>query len=109
MKTSAHQRYKYTADVYKFTRKTVGDTSTLNYYFAGNVSVQAGVDKTQRMIIRCEQPFALGTVLADIKDTNGSPILDGTNWQINNLQPIFNPFGAVESYRMTGVKYQGTL
>jgi hypothetical protein len=109
MKTSAYQRYKYSADVYKFVRKTVGDTSTIDYYFAGTVPVQTGVDKTQRMIIRCEQPFDLGTILLNVKDANDELILGDTKWQINNLQPIFNSFGTVESYRMTAVKYQGTI
>lgn len=109
MKTSGYQRYKYTGDVYKFVRETIGDTSTLKYYFAGTVALLAGVDKTQRMIIRCEQPFELGTVIANIKDSNDEPILEGTNWQINNLQPIFNSFNTVESYRMAATKFQGIL
>jgi hypothetical protein len=109
MKTSAHQRYKYTGDVYKFVRETVGDTSTVKYYFAGNVSIQVGNDKTQRTIIRCKQPFDLGTIITNIIDANGNPILDGKSWQINNLQPIYNSFGSVESYRMAATKYQGTI
>lgn len=109
MKTSAYQRYKYTGDVYKYVRKVVGDTSTLEYYFTGTVPILVGVDKTQRMIIRCEQPFELGTVITNIKDSNNEPILEGTSWSINNLQPIFNSFNTVESYRMAATKYQGTL
>lgn len=109
MKTLGFQRYKYTADVYKFVRKTVGDTSTIEYYFAGTVPIQTGMDKAQRMIIRCEQPLDLGTILSNIKDANNNLILDDQNWQINNLQPIFNSFGTVESYRMGCTKYQGII
>jgi hypothetical protein len=109
MKTTGYQRYKYTGDLYKFVREVIGDTSTLKYYFAGTVTLIAGIDKTQRMIIRSEQPFALGTIISNIKDATGSLILENTNWQINNLQPILNSFGVVESYRMTAIKYQGTL
>ena len=109
MKTSGFQRYKYTADVYKFVRETIGDTSTLKYYFAGTVNLLAGLDRTQRMIIRCEQPFELGTILSNIKDSNNAEILENTNWQINNLHPIFNAFNTVESYRMAAIKYQGEI
>lgn len=109
MKTSAHQRYKYTGDVYKFVREIVGSNSTIKYYFTGTVSIQVGNDKTQRTIIRCEQPFDLGTIITNIKDANGDPILDGKSWQINNLHPIYNAFGSVESYRMAATKYQGTI
>jgi hypothetical protein len=109
MRTSGFQRYKYTADVYKFVRETVGDSSTLKYYFSGTVTLLAGVDKTQRMIIRCEQPFELGTILKNIKDSNNQEILENSVWQVNNLQPIFNAFNTVESYRMAATKYQGTI
>lgn len=109
MKTSAYQRYRYTGDVYKFVRESVGDSSTLKYYYAGTIQLLLGTDKTQRTIVRAEQPLALGTVVANIKDASGALILDGTNWQINNLQPIFNAFGTVESYRMAATKYQGTV
>ena len=109
MKTLGFQRYKYTADVYKFVVKSTGDTTSTEYYFAGTIPIQNGIDKAQRMIIRCEQPFDLGTVLSNIKDANNNLILDDQNWQINNLQPVFNSFGTVESYRMTAVKFQGTL
>lgn len=109
MKTSGFQRYKYTADVYKFVREYIGDSSSLKYYFSGTISIIAGVDATQRMVIRCEEPLELGTILANIKDSTGNFILDNSNWQINNLQPIFNSFNTVESYRMAASKYQGEI
>lgn len=109
MKTSGFQRYKYTGDVYKYVRETIGDTSTIKYYFAGTAPILAGVDKTQRMIIRSEQPFDIGTIITNIKDSNNNDVLENTSWQISNLQPIFNSFNTVESYRMAATKYQGTL
>jgi len=109
MKPMGYERYKYSGDVYKYVRKIVGDTSELKYYFAGSISIRVGTDKTQRTIIHSEEPLELGTIISNIKDANGNLILENTNWQINNLQPIFNAFGTVESYRMAATKYQGTL
>ena len=109
MRSTAFQRYKYTGDVYKYVRETVGQTSTLKYYFAGKISLIAGLDKTKRLIIRSEQPLDIGTVISDIKDSNGVPILDGMNWQISNISPILNSFNNVESYRMAATKYQGII
>lgn len=109
MKSIGFQRYKYSGDVYKFVTDAEGMTSTKKYYFAGKISLTIGIDRTQKMVIRCEQPFALGTLISNIKDTNGNQILDDTVWQISNLQPILNAFGSLESYRMTCVKFQGTI
>ena len=109
MKTAGFQRYKYSGDVYKFVDETEGSSSSKKYYFAGKISLTIGVDKTQKMVIRCEQPFALGTLISNIKDINNNSILDDTIWQISNLQPILNAFGSVESYRMSAVKFQGVI
>lgn len=109
MKPLAYQRYKYSAEFYKFSRQTVGDTTTTNYYFVGNVAITAGVDKNGRMTIRSEQPFAIGSLLANIKDANNILILDDAIWQISNLEPVLNAFNNIESYRMRAVKFQGTI
>jgi hypothetical protein len=109
MKPLAYQRNKYSGELYKFVRETVGDTSTLKYYFAGNVSITAGVDKTGRMTIRAEEPFAVGTLIKNIKDSNGNLILDDTIWQVSNLEPVLNAFSTIENYRMRAVKFQGTI
>lgn len=109
MKTSAFQRYKYSGDLYKFVKKQVGDSLKTEYYFVDQVLIIAGIDKTQKMTIRSEEPFAIGSLIANIKDANNNLILDDTIWQISNLQPILNAFGIVESYRMTAVKFQGTI
>jgi hypothetical protein len=109
MRTLAYQRNKYSAELYKYVRESVGDTSELKYYFVGNVMITAGIDKTGRMNIRADQPFAVGTLLKDIKDSDGNLILDDTIWQVSNLEPILNAFNAVESYRMRATKFQGTI
>jgi hypothetical protein len=67
MKPLAYIRHKYTGDFYKYVRETVGDTSTLKYYFVGNVALTAGIDKTGRMTIRTDQPVAVGSLIANIK------------------------------------------
>ena len=109
MKPRAYSRHKYSGELYKFVRETVGDTTTLKYYFAGIFSLTAGVNKTGQMTIRADQPLQIGSLLKDIKDANNNLILDDTIWQISNLEPIMDAFNTIESYRMRAVKYQGTL
>lgn len=109
MKPLAYTRHKYSGDFYKYVRETVGDTSTLKYYFVGNVALTAGVDKTGRMTIRTDQPIAVASLIANIKDSDGNLILDDTIWQISNLEPVLNAFNNVEGYRLRAVKFQGTI
>lgn len=109
MKSLAFQRNKYSAELYKFVRETVGDTSTLKYYFAGNIAVTAGIDNTNRMTIRTDQPIQIGSLVSNIRDSSGNLILDDMIWQTSTLEPILNSFNNVESYRMRAVKFQGTI
>jgi hypothetical protein len=109
MKPLAYTRHKYSGDFYKYVRETVGDTSVLKYYFVGNILLTAGIDKTGRMTIRTDQPIAVGSLVANIKDSNNNLILDDTIWQISNLEPVLNAFNNVEGYRLRAVKFQGTI
>lgn len=109
MKTLGFQRHKYSGEYYKFVREVVGDTSTVNYYFVGNIPLTAGIDTNGKLIIKSEQPIPTGSLVANIKDSNGNLILDDTIWQISSLQPVLNSFNTVEHYTMKTVKYQGTL
>lgn len=109
MKPRAYSRHKYSAELYKYVREVVGDTTTLNYYFVGTFFLTAGVNKTGQMTIRADQPLQIGSLLKDIKDADGNLILDDTIWQISNLEPIMNAFNTIESYRMRAVKFQGTI
>jgi len=109
MRTLGFQRHKYTADFYKFSRETVGDTSTVNYYFVGKIPVTFGINANNQSTVRCDEPLPIGCLLSSIKDSNNNLILDDLIWQVTNLQPVTNAFGTVESYTMKVVKYQGTL
>lgn len=109
MKTTGFHRYKYTADLYKFNRETVGDSSTVNYYFVGKIPVTFGINANNQSTIRCEEPIAIGCLLANVVDSNNNLILDDVIWQVSHLQPVSNSFGTIESYTMKVVKYQGTL
>jgi hypothetical protein len=109
MKPLAYQRFKYSGEYYKFVRKDVGDTSTLEYYFVGNLAISTGIDANGKLIIRCDQPIPIGSLVANIKDTNENLILDDSIWQITSLQPVLNAFNSVEHYTMKTVKYQGIL
>lgn len=109
MKPLAYTRHKYSAEFYKFVRNTVGTASSISYYFVGNIFLTAGLAKTGQLTIRSDQPVAIGSLIANIKDSNGNLILDDTIWQISGLEPILNAFNGVEGYRMKAVKYQGTI
>jgi hypothetical protein len=109
MRTLGFQRHKYSGEFYKFVREVVGDTSTVNYYFVGNVALSAGIDINGKLTIRSEQPFPIGSLISNIKDSNNNLILDDSVWQISSLQPVLNSFNTVEQYTMKTVKYQGTL
>jgi hypothetical protein len=109
MKPLGYQRFKYSGEYYKFVRKDVGDTSTLEYYFVGNLAIIAGIDTSGKLIVRCEQPIPIGSLIANIRDTDNNLILDDSVWQISSLQPVLNAFNTVEHYTMKTVKYQGTL
>lgn len=109
MKTLGFQRYKYSGEYYKFVREFVGDTSTVKYYFVGNLPLTVGIDINGKLTIRSEQPIPIGSLVANIKDATGNLILDDIVWQISSLQPVLNSFNAVEHYTMKTVKYQGIL
>lgn len=109
MKPLAYTRYKYSGEYYKFVREDIGDTSTLKYYFVGNIAIIAGIDANNKLTIRCEQPIPIGSLIANIKDSDGSLILDDSVWQISSLQPVLNAFNTIEHYTMKTVKYQGLL
>jgi hypothetical protein len=109
MQPGAYSRHKYSAELYKFVRETVCDTSTLKYYFVGMFFLTAGINKTGQMTIRAEEPLQIGSLLKDIKDANGNLILDNSIWQISNLEPVMNAFNTIESYKMRAVKFQGTI
>jgi len=109
MRTLGFQRHKYSGELYKFVREIVGDTETVKYYFAGNLALSAGIDVNGKLTIRSEQPIAIGSLVANIKDSDGNLILDDMVWQISSLQPVLNSFNTVEQYTMKTVKYQGTL
>ena len=109
MKTLGFQRHKYSAEVYKFVREFVGDSSTVKYYFVGKIQLTAGIDINGKLTIRSEEPLPIGSLVANIRDANDNLILDDMVWQISSLQPVLNSFATLEHYTMKTVKYQGTL
>jgi hypothetical protein len=109
MQPSAFIRYKYSGDFYKFVREVVGDTTTVKYYYVGNIALSAGIDTAGRLSIRCDQPVPIGCLIANIKDADNNLILDDQVWQISSLQPVLNSFNTIESYQMKTVKFQGVI
>lgn len=109
MQPTAFTRYKYSAEFYKFVRKNVGTTSTVEYYFVDNIALSAGIDSAGKLNIRCDQPLPIGCLIANIKDADGNLILDDQVYQISSLQPVLNSFNTIESYRMKTTKFQGTI
>lgn len=109
MQPTAFIRYKYSGDFYKFVREIVGDTTTVKYYYVGNIALSAGIDTAGRLSIRSDQPLPIGCLIANIKDADGNLILDDQVWQISSLQPVLNSFNTIESYQMKTVKFQGVI
>lgn len=109
MKPITIARHKYSADLWKFVRRQVGSENVLEYYFTKTIRLTAGLDQSNKMTIRCDEPLAIGFVVKDIKDSNGNLILSDTPWQISSVQPVLNAFNTIDSYTMKAVKYQGTL
>lgn len=109
MKPMTIARHKYSADLWKFVRKQVGSNTEVEYYFSKNIQLTAGLDQSNKMTIRCDEPLALGFLVANIKDANNNLILSDSVWQISSLQPVLNAFNTIDSYTMKATKYQGTL
>jgi hypothetical protein len=109
MKPTAYNRHKYSADLYKFVVKTVGDEETVEYYFANNLALTAGIDQNQRLNLTTDEPMVVGFLLANIKDREGTPILGDMVWQISTSTPLLNAFGNVDNYKSRAVKYQGEI
>jgi hypothetical protein len=109
MKPMTIARHKFSAELYKFVRRQVGSNSQIEYYFSKPINLTAGLDQSNKMTIRSDEPLAIGFLIKDIKDANGNLILGDSVWQISTLQPILNAFNTIESYLMKAVKYQGTL
>lgn len=109
MKPFTIARHKFSGDLYKFVRKQVGSNTVVEYYYAKKVNITAGLDQSNRMTIRGDEPLAIGFLIKDIKDSNNNLILSDTVWQISSVQPVLNAFNAIDSYTMKAVKYQGDL
>ena len=109
MKPMGYNRYKYSAELYKFVREAVGTSSIVKYYYVGNIALTAGLGPTGKMVIKTDEPVAIGSVISKIKDANGELILDSESWQVSGLEPILNAFNSIESYRLKAVKFQGEL
>lgn len=109
MKPITIARHKYSADLWKFVREFSGTNSTLNYFFAKNIKLTAGLDQNNKMTIRSDEPLAIGFLIQNIKDANGNLILSDTIWQVTSLQPVLNAFNTIDSYTMKAIKFQGIL
>ena len=109
MKPISTPRHKYSGELYKFIREQQGSESTLKYYFAKKINITAGLNDKNKMSIKCDEPLAIGFLIKDIIDNNDNLILADTSWQIDSLLPVLNAFNTIDSYRMTAIKYEGTI
>jgi hypothetical protein len=109
MKPMTIARHKFSGELYKFVSRPLGSESTLEYYFSKNVNITAGLDDTNRMTIRSEEPLTPGFLIRNIKDANNNLILSDMVWQITAIQPILNAFNTIDSYTMLAVKFQGNI
>lgn len=109
MRPMAYSRNKYSAELYKSVRETVGDSSTLKYYYVGNISLTAGLDQTGKMIINTDENLSIGWIISKIKDASGNLIMDETSWNILSVQPVLNAFNTIQTYRIISTKFAGEL
>jgi hypothetical protein len=109
MKPFTIARHKFSGDLYKFVRKQVGSNNVIEYYYSKNINITAGLDQSNKMTIRANEPLAIGFLIQNIKDSNDNLILSDTVWQISSVQPVLNAFNTIDSYTMKAVKYQGEL
>lgn len=109
MKATAYTRYKYSGELYKYVTKQVGDDQIQEYYFTGVVPLKAIVDFSGQLRLQCPQSIPVGSVINNIKDSNGQLLLEGQPWEITGLEPIVNAFNAIEEYRLRAIKFAGEL
>jgi hypothetical protein len=109
MKPMTISRHKFSGELYKFVIRSVGSDEILEHYFSKTLMLTAGIGSDNRMTIRCDEPLALGSLIANIKDSSGNLILSDSVWQISGLQPVLNAFNTLDSYVMKAVRYTGTL
>lgn len=109
MRSIAYQRYKYTADVYKVYSETVGDELISKYYFSNKILLSINLRNNAKLIVRSQEPLPIGTIIANLKDSDNNLVLDDTLFQITGLQPVMNCFNSIEEYSMTTAKWNGTL
>lgn len=109
MKQFAYQKYKFSGDLYKYVSEKVGSTEEINYYFVDRIALHASVDDNQRLTIKTDEAIQIGSLISNITDVDGTPILADIVWQVTNISPVLNAFNAIESYRLRAIKYQGEL
>lgn len=109
MKPNAFLRFKYSGEYYKFVVYDQGDEAQIDYYYGGIVSLTVDLDDNQRVTFKTEEPLPIGSLIANVKDSNGNLILDDVVWQIQTLAPVMNNFNSVAYYRSRAIKYQGEL
>lgn len=109
MKPMSYTRYKYSGQLYKFVEENIGDTTNIRYYYVGDIALTAGLDDNQRMTIKTGEPIQTGSLIANIKDVDGTLILDDTIWQVSVIVPVLNAFNSIDSYRLRATRFQGEL
>jgi hypothetical protein len=109
MKPMAYSRHKYSGDLYKFVRENVGQDEEVKFYYVGKLSLTAGVDSNQRLIVNTDEAIQIGSLIANIVDSDGNLILDDMIWQVSNISPVLNAFNTIDSYKLRAFKYQGQV
>jgi hypothetical protein len=109
MKPMGYVRHKYSGDLYKFVTESIGENQEVKYYYVGKISLTAGIDDNQRMIIHTDEAIQIASLIANISDSDGNPVLDDTVWQVSNIAPVLNAFNTIDSYRLRATRFQGQL
>lgn len=99
MRLHAYKRFRFTAQFHLPLEDPNSDTPTLT--FIKDVAIDFTNDpSTPRQVIVCAEPLPSAGVLTAIKDPYGNEAVPGGEWTITTAEPVFNPFGFRELFRM---------
>lgn len=109
MQPNAFQRYKYSAEYYRFVVEEKGTELDISYFLGGTVFMSLDLDDNQRVTIKTEEPLPIGTLIRNIRDSKNNLVLDDMVWQTQTLTPVVDNFNNIVFYRSRASKYQGEL
>lgn len=99
MQLYAYKRFRYTAQFHLPLADPNSDTPVLT--FIKDVHVDFTNDpNSPKQVIVCEEPLPSAGVLTAMTDPYGNELIPGGEWTITTIEPVFNPLGFRELFKM---------